>query len=101
MNGIVSLSPEGQKELGHIFNGYVPVVSPTPVKVDFDGCDDQHSFLVDWKALSEDQQTLILQYMGAKFGASESEIRGEIEADGHFPIRSEWVIESYSLRMFV
>ena len=101
MNGVVSLSPEGQKEFGHIFKGYVPVLGPTPIKVDLDGLGDQHSFLVDWKALSEDQQILILQYMGAKFGASQSEICGRIEADGHFPIRSEWVIESYSLRMFM
>ena len=101
MNGVVSLSPEGQKEFGYIFKGYVPVVSSTPIKVDLDGLGDQHSFLVDWKVLSEDQQSLILQYMGAKFGASQSEICGRIEADGHFPIRSEWVIESYSLRMFM
>ena len=76
-------------------------LGPTPIKVDLDGLGDQHSFLVDWKALNEDQQSLILQYMGAKFGASQSEICGRIEADGHFPIRSEWVIESYSLRMFM
>ena len=101
MNGVVSLSPEGQKEFGHIFKVYVPVLGPTPIKVGLDGLGGQDSFLVDWKALSEDQQILILQYMGAKFGASQSEIRGRIEADGHFPIRSEWVIESYSLRMFM
>ena len=34
MNGVVSLSPEGQKEFGHIFKVYVPVLGPTPIKVE-------------------------------------------------------------------
>ena len=101
MNGVVSLSLEGQQAFGHIFNGYVPVVYSTPTQVDLDRLGDREVVLVDWKSLSEDQQSLILQHISAKFGAFQSEIGKRIEADGHFPIRRKWVREAYSLRYFV
>ena len=97
---IRSLSSEGEKEFGHIFKAGIPCQQLTPVRAHLEGLDlPQEVFLVDWKCLSEDQQSLALQYMEEKFGVPQPEIRQRIQADGHFPIRREWVIESYDMRL--
>lgn len=94
------LSPKGEKELGHIFKEGVPVQTYIPVWAKLRG-EPNLVFYVDWESLSEEQQRLCLEYISQKFGAPQEIIRKDIEAHGHFPIRHQWVIESYDLRMFV
>lgn len=94
------LSADGEKEVGHIFKEGVPVQSWTPLWANLRGQEDL-VFLVDWNALSEKQQSLVLAYMHRKFGVDPRYIRKDIEADGYFPIRQKWVIESYDLRSFM
>ena len=101
-----SLSPEGQVELGHIFkDGYVPVKQWTPIYANLQGHPDgeeQLVFLVEWTRLSEEQQSLVLDYLSEKFpSARPSEIHRQFEADGYLPIQHKWVIESYDLRHFI
>ena len=94
------LSSDGEKEVGHIFKEGVPVQSWTPFWANLRG-ERGLVFLVDWQSLSDNQQSLALQYMSEKFGAPQEVIRKDIEADGYFPIRQKWVIESYELRSFM
>ena len=101
-----SLSPEGQSEFGHIFkDGYIPVKQWTPIYANLEGHPDREEqlvFLVDWTRLSEEQQTLVLEYLSEKFPADRpSEIHRQFEADGYLPIQHKWVIESYDLRHFI
>lgn len=100
-----SLSPEGQKEFGHIFkDGYVPVKEITPIFAELKGHLEKSVlvFLVDWTQLSAEQQNLVLTYLSKKFpDAQESEIRDRLEADGYLPIQQKWVIESYDIRMLI
>lgn len=100
-----SLSPEGQKEMGHIFkNGYVPVKQITPIFAELEGHPEKSVlvFLVDWAQLSVEQQNLVITYLSKKFpDADSTEIRNRIETDGDLPIQQKWVIESYDMRMFV
>ena len=100
-----SLSPEGKTELGHIFtDGYVSVKEWTPSYAELQGHPEKSTlvFLVDWKQLSAEQQTLALDYLSKKFPkAQPSEIRNQLEADGYLPIQQKYVIESYDLRHFI
>ena len=96
------LTEEGKKELGGIFGDYVPVKSLVPVKANLDGFDDlQEVFMVDWKRLKHLQKDLVIEYMSRKFDAPEDIIRHRIEGDKGFPIRAEFIIESYDMRFFV
>ena len=101
-----SLSPEGKVRFGHIFkDAYVPVKQWTPIYANLQGHPDgeeQLVFLVDWTRLSEEQQSLILDYLSEKFPSDRpSEIHRQFEADGYLPIQHKWVIESYDLRHFI
>lgn len=100
-----SLSPEGQKEMGHIFkDGQVPVKQITPIFAELEGHPEKNVlvFLVEWTRLSADQQKLVLTYLSKKFpDADSTEIRNRIETDGYLPIQQKWVIESYDMRMFM
>ena len=97
-----TLSPEGKKELGHIFvSGYVPCRFFTPTHAEIGDLGEQRVFLVDWQTLSDEERSGALQYMSEKFGEPQEVIRAEVESNGGFPIRHEWVIESYSMRMFM
>jgi len=101
-----SLSQEGQTEVGHIFkDGYIPVKKFTPFYATLEGHPDgeeQLVFLVDWKRLSAEQQTLLLDYLSKKFPTAQpSEIRDRFETDGYVPIQHKYVIESYDMRHFI
>ena len=102
-----SLSQEGQVRFGHIFkDGYIPVKQLTPICANLEGHPEKSTlvFLVDWKRLSAEQQTLVLDYLSKKFQfpkAQPSEIRRQLETDGYLPIQHKWVIESYDLRHFI
>lgn len=100
-----SLSPEGQKEMGHIFkNGYVPVKEITPIFAKLEGHPKKNVlvFLIDWTRLSAEQQNLVITYLSKKFpDADSTEIHNRIASDGYLPIQQKWVIESYDMRMFV
>lgn len=96
------LSAEGKQEIGYIFrDGYVPVCETTPFDASLRG-EVQLAFKVDWHRLTDRQQQLCLDYMSAKFNEpNQQRIRSDIEKDGFFPIRHQFVIESYDMRMFV
>ena len=102
-----SLSPEGQVEFRHIFkDGYIPVKEFTPSYAKLEGHPEKSTlvFLIDWKRLSMEQQTLAIDYLSKKFQfpkAQPSEIRRQLEADGYLPIQHKYVIESYDLRHFI
>lgn len=93
---------EGEKEFGHIFkHGRVPLTQQTPIYAKLGGAgDNERVFLVDWKQLTAKQQSQIIEYMSEKFSDTPAHIRVKIEQMGHFPIRSKYVIESYSMRYF-
>lgn len=78
----------------------VPLVSCCEQRATLDK-PDVPVYLVDVKQLSEDQRRRLARVVAVKFGAREDEVRGEFEANGHFPIRSEDVIVAFSLRAFI
>lgn len=96
-----TLTEAGKKEVGHIFgSGYVPLVYWTPMYAKLRG-ELSRVFLVDWEALSEVQQDLVIAYMVDKFDDGISDqIRCAISQRGHFPIQSKYLIESYDMRYF-
>ena len=97
-----TLSEKGEKEFGFIFTEGVPCKEITPVTVDLEGLDEpQQVFMVEWRELSHIQKDLVVGYMALKFDAPVDVIREQLDADGQFPIRAEFVIESYDIRYFV
>lgn len=95
-----TLSVEGEQELGHIFTGgYLPLIQWTPIYANLRG-EPSRVFLVDWNALSEQQQDLVIEFMTSAFADGVPDIiRSDISKNGHFPIRCKYVIESYDLRL--
>ena len=97
-----TLSAAGEKEVGHIFKGGVPVKQITPVKVELADQDGSELvFLIDWDRLTDAQQEQCIEYLTEKFDASPAEIKAYIAAMGYFPIRHKFVIESYDMRMLI
>lgn len=96
------LSEEGNKELGHIFtDGYVPTTQYTPVYANLRGLGSTRVYLVDWNRLTEQQQHQCILYISEKnAGANPAQIRLDIEQQGHFPIRTQWIVESYDMCYF-
>ena len=74
----------------------------TPIEAYLAGRDGKEFvFLVDWKRLSEEEQTQCLEYMAEKFSAEPSVIRETIASMGYFPIQHEYIIESYDMQHFM
>ena len=97
------LSDEGKAEFGHIFpSGHVPCRNNgVPGGADLEGLDEtQEIFYVDWGSLDDDQRSQILDYMQAKFDAPRSVIEERLVSDGHFPIRSQFVVFAMDMRYF-
>lgn len=97
-----TLSEEGQKELGHIFDGGVPTrQGGVPIEVEIEG-NLKRFFLVDWESLEAYQKDLCVHYIMNKFDESDvSQVWREIESNGYFPLQSKYLIESYDLRMLI
>ena len=97
------LSEKGREKFGGIFtDGYVPVKQITPIMVILDGHGDpQRVFMVDWSRIQHLQKDLLVEYMAREFDADQEEVRRTFVVNGQFPIRAEWVIESYDNRYFV
>lgn len=103
----VSLNEEGREKLGDIFGDAVQVQAGTPKGVilwnpkteQF----DLHArvWLVDWASLTNTQQEKAITYMRDNLHANPSEIRKQLETDGHFPLDVKWTIETYDMRYFV
>ena len=97
-----TLSEKGKEEFGIIFRKGVPCKEIAPVTVDLEGLDEpQQVFMVDWRELSHIQKDLVVGYMALKFDAPVDVIRDQLDTDGQFPIRAEFVVESYDIRFFV
>ena len=97
-----TLSEKGEKEFGLIFTEGVPCKEIAPVTVDLEGVDEpQEVFMVDWRELSHHQRDMVIEYMAHKFESLRFVIRDQLDADGQFPIRAEFVVESYDIRYFV
>ena len=97
-----ALTEEGKDELGGIFPEGVPCTQFTPVLVTLEGVDfPQEVFLVDWRELSHLQKDMVVEYMAQKFDPPRRIIREQLDADGHFPISADFVIEAYNARFFV
>lgn len=96
------LTDAGKKEVGHIFtDGYVPLTQSTPVDAILRGS-TKLVFLVDWNALTAEQQDAVIYYMMDKFGEGiPDQIRMAISDKGCFPISWKYVIESYDMHHFM
>ena len=95
------LSEEGKKEIGHIFgSGIVPLTRYTPLWANLRG-ESCLVFLCNWDALGDNQKSAVIEYLANKFDADPNDIRTDIDASGHFPIRHQWIIESYNMRHFL
>lgn len=103
----VSLNEEGREKLGHIFGETVQVQAGTPNDVILWNPEteefDFHArvWLVDWASLTDAQQEKAITYMRDNLHANPSEIRKQLETDGHFPLDVKWTIEAYDMRYFV
>jgi len=98
-----TLTEEGKREFGYIFpSGTVPCRdNGVPSGAQLAGLDEtQEIFYVDWRSLDADQQSQILDCMQAKFDAPRSVIEEQLVADGHFPIRSQFVVFAMDMRFF-
>ena len=98
-----SLTDAGRKELGYIFkSGNVPtLLGGVPIEVEIEGKLNRF-FLVDWESLDTKQQDLCVHYIMNKFDETDpSVVLQEIESNGHFPLQSKYLIESYDLRMLI
>lgn len=58
-------------------------------------------YLLSVKRLSEEQRRRLARFVAEKCGVREEEVRGQFEANGHFPIREEDVTLVFSMRAFV
>lgn len=97
------LTKIGLAEIGHIFtDGYVPLVNDVPITTTLGLIGQQRVFLVDWKSLTPEQQAQVIEKMASRFGEAEREnIRAEIEANGHYPITADHIIEAYDMRLII
>ena len=103
-NPYFNLSEEGEKEFGHIFPEGVPIYPRTFIReVKLEGSENDADFAVyvDWAKLDESQQIKCLAYMSEKFSVDMDTIRARVEADGYFPLRSQFIIEAYDMRFFI
>ena len=57
--------------------------------------------MVDWSRLPRIQKDLIVEYMAQEFDADPEDVRRNFVVNGQFPIRAEFVVESYDIRYFV
>lgn len=97
-----TLSTDGKAEIGHIFpDGQIPVQEFTPYFAYLEGEGEQLIFLIPLGALTAEQQEAIFAYVVNKFGCTAAEARREIEGNGHFPVRKDFVIESYDMRLLI
>ena len=100
-----TLTQEGASQFGNIFPGGVPCQqNGTPIHAKLEGSSEEEGeqvFLVDWASLTEAQQEACLSLMSEKFGVRQEQIKQRIEADGYFPMRHCYLIESYDLRHFI
>lgn len=96
-----TLSKDGRQEIGHIFpRGSVPVEEIVPELAYLEGEGDRYIFKIPTSALTEAELDGIYAYVIKKFGCTKEDARAEIQGNGHFPIRKEFVIESYDRRLF-
>ena len=96
------LSEQGQKALGHIFKDYVPLQDNGIFSVArIDGVGTIEVFRVDWASLSQVEREGVLAYMEDKFNAPRETIEDEIERNGCFPIRSEYIVFSVDPRLVI
>lgn len=103
-NPYFNLSEEGEKEFGHIFPEGVPLKQETLItEAKLEGIPNDTDFVVyvDWAKLSEEQQTKCLDYMSEKSMTDIDIIRSVIEARGYFPLRKQFIIEAYDMRLFI
>ena len=73
-----------------------------PMTVDLEGFEEsQQVFMVEWRELSHLQKDLVVEYMSLKLDDVPSDvIRDQLDADGQFPIRAKFIVESYDMRAF-
>lgn len=103
-NGMVirrlRLTDEGKKELGHIFGDSVPLQDNGVFSVArIEGLGKVECFFVDWESLTHDEKEASLTHMQWKSGVPVNEIIDEVESNGGFPIRSQYVVFSIDARM--
>jgi hypothetical protein len=85
------LNDDGKKIWGFVFpDGGVPVKGISPCKAQIEGKGEMQVYLVDWAALDEKQQDLILEHLGHKFGNSKILVEAEILKSG-LPLRAALV----------
>ena len=97
-----TLTADGKDEIGHIFpDGQIPVQESTPYFAELEGEGEQLIFLIPLNALTAEQREAIFAYVVKKFGCTKEDARREIEGNGHFPIRKNFVIESYDMRLLM
>jgi hypothetical protein len=86
------LNEEGQKIWGYVFpNGAVPVKGNSPSKAEVEGKGEIDVYLVDWAALSEDEQYLILSHLTEKNHLSNSRPIEEQILKSGLPLRASLV----------
>lgn len=86
------LNDEGKKIWGYVFpNGAVPVKGISSFKANVEGEGEMEFYLVDWAALSEDEQCLILSHLAEKHHLANSKpIKEQILKSG-LPLRASLV----------
>ena len=96
------LSEEGKKELGHIFKNGVPLQDNGIFSVaQIEGHGKIECFFVDWASLSGEERVGCLDRMHRKLGSPIAEIEAQIEGNGCFPIRSQFIVFSIDARMVI
>lgn len=85
------LNEEGKKVWGYAFpDGTVPVKSPFPQTAKAEGRGALEVFMVNWEALTGEQQTLVLQKLMSRFGNTKHEIEAAILSNG-LPLQAKYV----------
>jgi len=84
------LNDEGKKVWGYVFpDGAIPVRNVVPFQATL-GDHDEDVYLVDWEALTGEEQDLILEHLKNRFGDSVDAVRREILKSG-LPLRAKYV----------
>lgn len=94
-----SLNEEGKKHWGDIFpDGTVPIKSIIQIPAKLKGVNGTEKvYMVDWKALTRQQQEAILEKLSKYSGASKTEILKEILKVG-LPLREKYTRGSATTR---
>ena len=93
------LNEEGKKLWGDVFpDGSVPVRSMLTEQAKLEGAGTERVFLIDWAALTAEQQNAILEKLSKKFNAPKEAILDQVRKVG-LPLREKYTSGSGTRRM--